>query len=145
MFKHMLIATDGSDLSEHAALRAVQLAKKIDAHITAISVSLPFHAFTADYVMIGDKEDAYNHERAHRAARNLAVVGKAAEAAGVPFQGVHVFREQPYAAIIEAAEQRGCDLICMASHGRKGLTALIVGSETMKVLTHSSIPVLVFR
>lgn len=145
MFKHVLIATDGSQLSESAAGQAIQLAKALGAHVTVITVSLPYRVFTADYVMLADTEDVYNEDRKNRAARDLATVRKAAEAAGVTCGELHVFHEQPYVAIIEVAEQRGCDLICMASHGRRGLTALVVGSETMKVLTHSRIPVLVFR
>jgi nucleotide-binding universal stress UspA family protein len=68
-----------------------------------------------------------------------------AKAAGVPFRALHVVHDHPYAAIIEAAEKNGCDLIVMASHGRKGVSALILGSETTKVLTHSKVPVLVCR
>ncbi|MGE5668502.1 MAG: universal stress protein [Betaproteobacteria bacterium] len=145
MFKHVLIATDGSQLSESAAKQAIQLAKALGAHVTAMTVSLPYRVFTADYVMLADTEDVYNADRKSRAARDLALVRKAAEAVGVTCGELHVFHEQPYAAIIDVAEQRGCDLICMASHGRRGLSALVVGSETMKVLTHSRIPVLVFR
>jgi nucleotide-binding universal stress UspA family protein len=69
----------------------------------------------------------------------------AANSAGVPYNGVHVIEDQPYQAIIDTAKAQGCDLIFMASHGRKGVSALVLGSETTKVLTHSSIPTLVCR
>jgi nucleotide-binding universal stress UspA family protein len=145
MFKHVLIATDGSPLSDSASRSAVKLAKSLSAQVTAITVSTPFHAFTSNYVMLTDTEDGYNDDCERRARSSLDVVGKAAESAGVAFHGMHVFHEHPYAAIIEAADEKGCDVICMASHGRKGTIALVVGSETMKVLTHSKIPVVVWR
>jgi len=81
----------------------------------------------------------------NRAAKHLDVVRIAAEAAGVAFDGMHLFAEHRYAAIIDAASQKACDVISMASHGRKGVAALVLGSETQKVLTHSSIPVVVWR
>ena len=145
MFKHILVPTDGSPLSERAALGAVQMAKTMSARVTAITVSVPFHVFSADPVMVTDTEDVYREACEKRAAGYLAAVGKAAKAAGVAFDGMHVSAEHPYAAIIEAASQKACDVICMASHGRKGLAALVLGSETVKVLTHSTIPVVVWR
>jgi nucleotide-binding universal stress UspA family protein len=145
MFKHLLVPTDGSPLSESAARSAVQLAKSLSARVTAITVSTPFHVFTARYVRVADTEDAYSEDCERRARKSLEVVRKAAESAGISFEGIHVFHEHPYAAIIEAAETKGCDAICMASHGRAGTIALVVGSETMKVLTHSRFPVVVWR
>ena len=145
MFKHLLVATDGSPLSEQAALKAVQLAKSMSAPLTAVTVSAPFHVIAVDTVMLTDTEDVYNEERNKRAEEYLAVIKTAAMSAGVGFDGVHVYHDHPYAAIIDTANARGCDLICMASHGRRGFTALILGSETTKVLTHSKIPVVVWR
>lgn len=145
MFKHLLIPTDGSSLSESAVLNAVQLAKSMSARVTAITVSVPFHVFALDPVMVTDTENAYREHCENRATKYLGVVKRAAESAGIAFEGVHVFHEHPYAAIIAAARQKACDVICMASHGRKGVAALVLGSETMKVLTHSKIPVLVWR
>jgi nucleotide-binding universal stress UspA family protein len=145
MFKHILVATDGLPLSEIMVCSAVQLAKSLSARVTAITVSVPFHVFTARYVMVADTEDAYNEDCDRRARQCLEVVRKAAESAGACFEGIHVFHEHPYVAIIEAADKKGCDAICMASHGQKGTIALVVGSETMKVLTHSKIPVVVWR
>lgn len=145
LFQHLLITTDGSRLAEDAARKALGLAKALGARATALTVSLPYRVFTAAYVMVSDTEEVYNEECRRGAARYLAPIKEAAGAAGVVCDELHVFHEQAYAAIIYAAEQRGCDLICMASHGRTGLTALVVGSVTMKVLTHSRMPVLVWR
>jgi nucleotide-binding universal stress UspA family protein len=145
MFKHMLVPTDGSKLSEGAALMAIDLAKSTGAKITGITVSRPFRASTADYVMADETEGAYNGECMKQAALSLDFIANAAKSSGVEYEGVHVFGEQPYASIIDAAGKKGCDAICMASHGRKGVAALVLGSETVKVLTHSKIPVLVSR
>lgn len=95
--------------------------------------------------MVADTGDAYNEDCQRRAREILEVVRNAAESSGVAFEGIRVFHERPYEAIIETAEEKGCDAICMASHGRAGTIALVVGSETMKVLTHSKIPVVVWR
>lgn len=145
MFKHVLIATDGSPLSEQAAQQAVQLAKSLSARVTAITVSPPFRVFATNAVMITDTEDVYNQECEGRAEGYLGVIKAAAQASGVGFAGKHVFHDHPYAAIIETASESGCDVICMASHGRRGIAALVLGSETVKVLTHSKIPVVVWR
>jgi nucleotide-binding universal stress UspA family protein len=132
VFKHVLIPTDGSPLSERAALGAVQLAKSLAARLTAIRVSVPYWVFALNPAKASVSEDTYRNNCEKRAA-------------GVAFDGIHVFAEHPYAAIIEAAQDNDCDAICMASHGHKGLAALVLGSETVQVLTHSSIPVLVWR
>ncbi len=145
MFGHLLVATDGSALSESAGRGAIALAKTLGAKVTAMTASIPYGKFTAEYVMVSDTEDAYNRECRTRAEGYLAAIRKAADAAGVDCDEVHTFNEQAHEAIIETARQRGCDLICMASHGRSGLTALLVGSVTSKVLAQSRIPVLVWR
>ena len=145
MFKHILIPTDGSPLSERAALGAVHLAKSLSARVTAIYASVPFHVFAVDPVMVSDTEDTYQRTCEKRAAAYLEWVRVAAKTSNVPFDALHVFAESPYTAIIDAAKEKGCDAICMASHGRKGVAALVLGSETAKVLTHSTIPVVVWR
>lgn len=145
MFKHVLVPTDGSPLSERAELGAVQLAKSLAARVTAISVSVPYWVFAIDPSKVSDSEATYRDNCEKRAAGHLQVVRQASAAAGVAFAGIHVFAEHPYAAIIEAAEENDCDAICMASHGHKGLAALVLGSETVQVLTHSKIPVVVWR
>ena len=145
MFKHILVATDGSKLSEKAAVGAAQLAKSMSARLTAVTVSVPFHIFATDSVMLSDTEEVYKAHYQTQAERYLSVIKAAAQAAGLSFEGVHVYNDHPHAAIIETAQNKHCDAICMASHGRRGVSALVLGSETMKVLTHSKIPVVVWR
>jgi nucleotide-binding universal stress UspA family protein len=145
MYTHILIPTDGSVLSDMAARQGVAFAKSINAKVTAITVSPPFHIFAADPVMVTDTREQYEKDCEVRAERYLGVVKEAAQTAGVPCEGLHTIDDHPYVAIIDTARDKACDLIFMASHGRKGVSALVLGSETMKVLTHSKIPVLVCR
>jgi nucleotide-binding universal stress UspA family protein len=145
MYKHILIPTDGSDLSRKAIKQGVAFAKSLRARITAVTVSPTFHAIAAEPLMVTDTAQEYQKDSAARAKIIFGVAKSAAKAAGVRFDAVHVVSDQPYAAIIGAARRKGCDLIFMASHGRKGIAALVLGSETNKVLTHSKIPVLVCR
>ena len=145
MFKHILVATDGSPLSDKAAVGAVQLAKSMSARLTAVTVSVPFHVFSADAEMLTDTEEVYKEHCKRQADKYLRVIQTAAESSGLGFEGIHAFHDHPYTAIIETAHRQGCDVICMASHGRRGIVALVLGSETMKVLTHSKIPVVVWR
>ncbi len=145
MYKHILIPTDGSPLSEQAVRQGIALAQTIKAKVTALTVSASFHTFAMDPVMVTDTPQEYEKDCAARAQTYLGVVRDAATSAGVPYEGVHVMAEHPYLAIIDTATRRGCDLICMASHGRKGISALVLGSETVKVLTHTKITTLVCR
>ena len=145
MFRHILFPTDGSELSDRAALETVQLAKSTSARLTAVTVSIPFHVISIDPVVLTDTEEVYRDHCEKRASKYLDVVRTAADSAGVAFEAIHVFHEHPYIAIIDAATRKGCDVVCMASHGRKGVIALVLGSETLKVLTHSQIPVVVWR
>jgi nucleotide-binding universal stress UspA family protein len=145
MYKHILIPTDGSALSEAAIKQGVALAKALNAKVSAITVSPTFHAISLDPMMVTETPAKYEKDRAEVAGRYLGVVQAAAQAAGVSYDGMHTIDDHPYLAIINTAKARGCDLIFMASHGRKGVSALVLGSETTKVLTHSKIPVLVCR
>lgn len=145
MFQHILIPTDGSDLSEKAIRYGVTLAKEQGAKITATIVSRPFHLMTLEPGMLTDTPAAYAKHVAERTRKYLDVVALAAKAAGVPCDAVSLEHEHPYQGIIETAQNRGCDLILMASHGRSGVSAVVLGSQTVKVLTHSKIPVLVCR
>jgi nucleotide-binding universal stress UspA family protein len=145
MFTHILIPTDGSGLSQKAIKNAIQFARESSAWVTGLTVSEPFHYFVADPMMVMDTEDRYKTDCDKRARKYLDVIRKEAETAGVRCETMHVFGEHAYSAIIDTAKQQHCDLICMASHGRKGMSALVLGSETTKVLTHSKIPVLVWR
>jgi nucleotide-binding universal stress UspA family protein len=145
MFKHILFPTDGSELSEKAIRKTVELAKSMSARVTGLTVSVPFHIIAAEPLMVTDTQDSHQTRCEALATRYLNAVRTSADAVGVAFDGLHVFSDQPYAEIIRAASARGCDLISMASHGRRGVSALVLGSETVKVLTHSKIPVLVWR
>jgi nucleotide-binding universal stress UspA family protein len=145
MFKHILLPTDGSDLSERAVLAGVSFAKDIGARVTGMTVTPEFHTFTYKTEMLEDTEEEFNASTQRQAATSLAVITDAATTAGVPCDVLQVTSDEPWAAILQASKERGCDLIIMASHGRRGLKALILGSETQKVLVHSGIPVLVYR
>jgi nucleotide-binding universal stress UspA family protein len=145
MYRHLLIATDGSDLADKAVHHGIALAGEIDAKVTALTVSEPFHAIAVEPAMLEDTPESYETRMNERAARILAAVAAKAKAAGVVCETVHGSDAHPYRAIIDAALSKGCDLILMASHGRRGVAAVVLGSETVKVLTHSTIPVLVYR
>jgi nucleotide-binding universal stress UspA family protein len=145
MYKRILIPTDGSDLSRKAIEHGVALAKAIGASVVGITVSPTFHTFAVDPVIVTETPAQYQKNCEALAERYLGVVRDVATTAGVADEGVHVIDDHPYQAIIATARDNRCDLICMASHGRKGISALVLGSETTKVLTHSKIPVLVCR
>ncbi|MFI4995494.1 MAG: universal stress protein [Hyphomicrobiales bacterium] len=145
MYKNILIPTDGSDLSAKAVKHGIALGKAIGAKVTALTVSTPFHIFALDPEMIEDTQATYKKRSAKKTAEILDVVASAAKAANVVCDTVQVEHEHPYEAIIDTARSKRCDLILMASHGRRGVSAVVLGSETVKVLTHSKIPVLVCR
>jgi len=145
MFKHILIPTDGSDLSRKAVLYGVQLAKFTGARVTALTIKAPYVVSSMDAIAVVGSQQQYEDEAAQYAERALEQAQMAAGAAGVTLETLEETHDQPYRAIIDAALANGCDLIVMASHGRRGVSALLLGSETNKVLTHSAIPVLVYR
>ncbi len=145
MYTNILIATDGSELAGNAVQHGIALAMRIGAKVTVITVSPPFHVFTTDTQMIEDTAAQYQARMQQRAEKILGAVAHLSQAAGVACETVHVEHEHPYQAIIDTAASRGCDLIVMASHGRRGISAIVLGSETVKVLTHSKIPILVDR
>src|SRR5262245_6667236 len=145
MYKHILLPTDGSKLSAMAVGPGIDLARPIGARVTLVMATPTFRTFTADPAMATATPDTFRRDCAVEAERTLAADAAAAGVAGVQCAIVHVEHDHPYEAIIETANTRMCDLICMASHGRKGMSALLLGSETTKVLTHSKIPVLVCR
>ena len=121
------------------------LAKQIGAKVTVLTVLLPFHTLTTDTQMIEDTPAQYKARMQKQAEKTLGAVTHAAQAAGVACETVQIEHEHPYRAIIDTAESKGVDLIVMASHGRHGISAIVLGSETVKVLTHCKIPVLVHR
>jgi nucleotide-binding universal stress UspA family protein len=145
MYKHLLLPTDGSELSARAVRDGVKFAQEIGARVTALHVTplfFPSELTPSALTAHMQEHDAKAKESAQRA---LGVVMEAARAAGVPCTTAHRVSSSPYEAIIALAVEAGCDLIFMASHGRRGVAALLLGSETNKVLTHSKIPVLVTR
>jgi nucleotide-binding universal stress UspA family protein len=145
MYKHILVPTDGSELSNRAVEYATALAKAVNAKLTVFAVTTPYYGFAVEPELATIGIEDYQKNTAKLAARCLDVAKDIAAAAQVPCEAVHVEHPQPYQAIIEAAKERDCDLIVMASHGRRGVAAIVLGSETLKVLTHSTIPVLVVR
>ena len=145
MYRHILIPTDGSPLSEVAVKQGVAFAKSLNARVTGLTVSPPFHTFALEPMMVSDIPETYKADCDARAERFLGAVQRAAQSGGVPCAVEHVMADHPYEAIIGTAKDKGCDLVFMASHGRKGVSGLLLGSETVKVLTHSKIPVLVCR
>jgi nucleotide-binding universal stress UspA family protein len=145
MYTNILIPTDGSQLAGKAIQHGIELAKRIGAKITVLTVVQPFRTLTTDTQMIEDTPVRYKARMQDDAGKILDSVAVAAKMAGVSCETVQAEDEHPYRAIIDAAKSKGCDLIVMASHGRHGISALVLGSETVKVLTHCKIPVLVHR
>jgi len=145
MYANILIPTDGSELAGKAVQHGVDLAKRIGAKVIVLTVLPPFHVFTTNTQMVEDTPARYKARMQEHAEKVLSAVARIAQAAGVACEMVHIEHEHPYQAIIDTAKSKGCDLIVMASHGRHGISAIVLGSETVKVLTHSKIPVLVYR
>jgi nucleotide-binding universal stress UspA family protein len=145
MFRHILIPTDGSSFSDTAVTNGIKLAKEMNAKVTGLHVTVPFHILAMDSEALTDTRPEYESHAKARAHKILAAFENAAKSDGVACESVFVASEHPYEAIINTARDKGCDLILMASHGRHGLQCLLIGSETQKVLTHSNIPVLVYR
>ena len=145
MFKHLLLPTDGSQSSEAAIRKGIEFAKETHARVTGFCVIPEFHVFTYRTEMLEDTVEQYAKDSRAHAEQYLGVIEKEAKEAGVPCDTALATSDHPYEEIIKAAKDRGCDLIMMASHGRRGLGAVLIGSETQKVLTHCEIPVLVYR
>lgn len=145
MHRHILIPTDGSLLSQAAIEYGIALAKSVRAKVTVLTVSTPFHAFAIEPTMVTDTPEQYARQVGVLASQYLDGAKEVALAAGVGCETVHVEHDHPYLAIIDTAAKKACDLIVMASHGRHGVAAIVLGSETNKVLTHSHVPVLVVR
>lgn len=146
MYHHLCLPTDGSPLSQHAIEEGLALARRLQARVTVVHVMQPYHVFaiSPEQLALGSEADYVRDARAS-SRRLLDSVEAQARALGVGCDTVAVEDELPWQSIIAIAGERGCDLIAMASHGRRGLKALVLGSETQQVLTHSSIPVLVYR
>ena len=145
MFSHILLPTDGSEHSEKAIKVGLGLAKSLGARVTIMTASVPFHVLTMDTMALSDTKENYSADAEKRANAIFKPGLDHANTLSIAVDSAHVFQDHVYEAIISAAATNGCDLIVMASHGRRGIAGLLLGSETTKVLTHSKIPVLVCR
>lgn len=145
MYRHILIPTDGSALSTRAVAHGVNLAKRVNARVAGLSVIAPWREVAHSIEAFAVSQVQYERNAEAYAASSLLVVSDAARAAGIVCSVVQIKHSRPWRAILDTAQSMRCDLILMASHGRRGIDAMIVGSETQKVLTHSTIPVLVYR
>jgi len=144
MYKHILVPTDGSEISNKAVDSAISLAKLTGAALTTICVKEPFPYSAISEMQPVPPQEFYDAQERIAAARVKSVTEKTT-AAGLTCTGYTVEALHPWEAILDHAKQQGCDLIVMASHGRRGVAALLIGSETNKVLTHSPLPVLVIK
>ncbi len=146
MFKHILMPTDGSEHSERAVERGIELAKLCGAKVTGIHVLLDYRMLiAADGMVPSGIDENMDAQAREQATRFLTFVQRAADAAGVPCDTLIAEGRHPYDAIVDVANERGCDLIVMTARHRKGLVSLIMGSEASRVLHRASIPVLTFR
>ena len=146
MFKHVLISTDGSPGSNKAAKGGISLAKALGAKVTAYYAieSIP-PIYSEDYVLDPKVIEGIEKRTHQEGQKYVDAIGKLAKSAGVPFASMVTKASTPYEGIINATKKRKCDVIFMASHGRHGLSKLIMGSVTQKVLTHCKTPVVVYR
>ena len=144
MFRRILVPTDGTDLSLKAVNGGAMLAKSFGAELIGVTVVEPYsYATVSEYQP--ESSEAYESRVAQVAAERLRRFNDCASSAGVAARTLTERGFSPYEAIIECAKRQDCDLIVMASHGRRGLSGVLLGSETQKVLTHSTVPVLVYR
>lgn len=144
MYKHILLPTDGSELSKAAMKHGIALAKAIGAKVTALVVSTPLNSLVVDPSVVSSALDQYKALVAVQTAKYLDNIKNNALEAGVDCSTLCIEHDKPYEAIVNTAKERGCDLVVMASHGLRGVSAML-GSETLKVLTHTSVPILVYR
>ncbi|MBV8247712.1 MAG: universal stress protein [Comamonas sp.] len=146
MFKHLLIPTDGTELSEAAVRAGLKLAKEQGAQVTGLYVMPDYRALIYGVnALMTYNADEFEKSAAQEADAALQFMEQLAQQEGVQFRPVRVTSMSVFQAIVREAQNSHCDLICMASHGRKGITSVLLGSETQRVLTHSNIPVLVHR
>jgi nucleotide-binding universal stress UspA family protein len=148
MYRHVLIPTDGSERAHRAVTQGLALAKALGAKVTVVTIEPSFDVYAVPASKVYEMSGAFaeHAEQAKaRAGKILNAVAEEARAAGVACETLQIEQDHPYEGIIDTANQRGCDLIVMASHGRGGIAAVVLGSVTNKVLTHTKIPVLVCR
>lgn len=147
MFKHILLPTDGSPVSDKAVKRGIEFAKKIKARVTALHVVSSFRFMADEDAMVLDPalRKRFEDEGKARGKEILDAIAKQCRAKGVRCSTVCISGDQSFNEIVATARRSKCDLIMMASHGRRGISSLLLGSVTSKVLLHSKVPVLVVR
>jgi nucleotide-binding universal stress UspA family protein len=145
VYEHILLPVDGSPASKAAAEGGIALAAHVGARVTVLHAIAPLHLFTYEFEVTEQVHEEWRRKRDAEAAEFVAPVEKLAREAKVPCNVVLAQADEPYEAILNTAHEQLCDLIVMGSHGRKGVQGMLLGSQTQKVLTHSAIPVLVFR
>jgi nucleotide-binding universal stress UspA family protein len=145
MYRHILIATDGSELAQKAVRQGLELAKHLGATVAAVTVTEPWPVAMVDGVVVSSPIEEYEKAMAQDARKTLAAVDELAGKLGIACATVHLADRYPAEGIVEEAKARGCDLIVMASHGRRGIAKLVLGSQATRVLTLSTVPVLVCK
>jgi nucleotide-binding universal stress UspA family protein len=145
VFKHILLPTDGSPACLAAAAACIRFAAEVGARITALHVEQPVHMYTYEFDVTEQAHDSYRRMRAQHARECLGPIEELARQSKVDCTSVVIDADEPYEGIIKTARERHCDVVMMASHGRRGARALLLGSQTQKLLAHSAIPVLVYR
>ncbi|MFZ0848469.1 MAG: universal stress protein [Hyphomicrobiaceae bacterium] len=145
MYKCILLPTDGTEFCERAFRHGIELAKLVQAKVVGLTVTLPIHSAVPRSLIPKNLAGIIHSETVKAADEKLSVVQKLATEAGVAVEAMRQSNDHPWQAIVDAAKDKQCDLIVMASHGRRGVSGFVLGSETQKVLTHSTVPVLVVR
>jgi nucleotide-binding universal stress UspA family protein len=145
MYKHILIATDGSEIGNKGISHGIELSKALGAKLSAVTVTEPYEPAVVVGTMVVILPADYKKRCEENAAEILSVVTSAAEAAGIECDALHQDNRLPYEGVIEAAEKVAADLIVVGSHGRRGIAGLLLGSEATKLLTHTKVPTLVVR
>lgn len=148
MYKHILIATDGSELADKGLQQGLELADALKAKVTVLSVTEPMAEQTRQAAMLAGVHDAanrYDQSIAEEMQRRFASIRQRADEKGVEVNFMHDIDVHPAEAIVRVADREKCDLIVMSSHGRRGIRRFVLGSQTTEVVTHTSIPVLVLR
>jgi len=145
MYRCILLPTDGTEFCERAIRHGIALAKLVQAKVVGVTMTHPLHSALPRSLIPKNLAGIIHAETIKAADEKLAVVERLAREAGVQVETLRLSNDHPWEAIVQAAKDKGCDLIVMASHGRRGVSAVVLGSETHKVLTHSTVPVLVVQ
>ncbi len=145
MYKHILIATDGSELAQKAVGQGLALARSLSANALVVTVTEPWTSVVSGDVVFSYPVDEYEKSVTASASKTLASCIEIARKLGISCETLHVKDRSPAEGIVETAKTRGCDLIVMASHGRRGISRMLLGSQANNVVTHSTVPVLICR